>query len=112
MSVVRAGGKIGIPGLYVTADPGGIDAAAQTGNLSIRLGLGWSLSHTMGTGQCPVMKYHKDLMNAILYEKIDIAKAVNVKVISLDDAPGGYKNFDAGECVKYVIDPHNYTGKV
>jgi len=47
---------------------------------------------------CPVMKYHQNLMQAILFEKIDIAKAV----ISLDDAPKGYKDFDAGECVKCV----------
>ena len=112
MSIVREGGRIGIPGLYVTSDPGGIDDAAKSGNLSMRMGLGWSLSHTMSTGQCPVMKYHQNLMQAILFEKIDIAKAVNVKVISLDDAPKGYKDFDAGECVKYVIDPHNYTGLV
>jgi len=112
MSIVREGGKIGIPGLYVTSDPGGIDQNAQTGNLSIRIGLGWSLSHSLSTGQCPVMKYHKGLMQAILYDKIKIADAVNVKMISLDDAPAGYKNFDAGESVKYVIDPHNMTGKL
>ena len=28
--VCRAGGSIGIPGLYVTGDPGGIDAAAKS----------------------------------------------------------------------------------
>lgn len=112
MTVVREGGKIGIPGLYVTEDPGGVDSAAQTGNLSIRLGLGWSLSHKFTTGQCPVMKYHRNLMQAILFDKVKIADAVNVKMISLDQAPEGYKNFDAGESVKYVIDPHNTTGKV
>ena len=89
-----------------------MDDAAKSGNLSMRMGLGWSLSHTMSTGQCPVMKYHQNLMQAILFDKIEIAKAVNVKVISLEDAPQGYKDFDAGECVKYVIDPHNYTGLV
>ena len=31
---------MGIPGLYVTGDPGGIDEAAKIGNLSIRIGLG------------------------------------------------------------------------
>jgi len=77
MSVVREGGKIGIPGLYVTEDPGGVDNAAQFGNLSLRIGLGWSKSHEFGTGQCPVMKYHKSLMNAILYDKIKIADAVS-----------------------------------
>ncbi|KOO29082.1 glutathione-independent formaldehyde dehydrogenase [Chrysochromulina tobinii] len=112
MTIVREGGQIGIPGLYVTEDPGAVDAASKLGNLSMRFGLGWSKSASMHTGQCPVMKYHRPLMNAILYEKIHIAKAVNAKVISLDDAPMGYKNFDQGEAVKYVIDPHKMTGKV
>jgi glutathione-independent formaldehyde dehydrogenase len=58
------------------------------------------------------MKYHRPLMNAILYDKIQIADAVNAKVISLDDAPKGYVNFDGGESVKYVIDPHGVTGMV
>ena len=112
MSIVREGGKIGIPGLYVTADPGGVDEGAQTGSLQICIGLGWSLSQSFTTGQCPVMKYNKDLMNAILYDKIQIADAVNVEMISLDDAPKGYADFDAGAAKKFVIDPHNMTGQL
>src|SRR5919201_6232924 len=44
MDVTRAGRQLGIPGLYVTGDPGGIDEAAKVGSLSIRLGLGWAKS--------------------------------------------------------------------
>ena len=106
MTITRAGGGIGIPGLYVTDDPGGIDHAAKTGNLSIRIGLGWAKSHSFMTGQCPVLKYNRQLMQAILYGKIKIAKAVNVTVISLDGGPKGYKDFDKGTAKKFVIDPH------
>ncbi|MEO6287645.1 MAG: formaldehyde dehydrogenase, glutathione-independent [Dyadobacter sp.] len=106
MAVTRAGGAIGIPGLYVTGDPGAKDKAAQEGSLSIRIGLGWAKSHAFYTGQCPVMKYHRQLMNAILYDKIKIAKAVNVEVITLQDAPRGYRDFDKGAAKKFVIDPH------
>jgi len=106
MQVTRAGGAIGIPGLYVTDDPGGVDEAAKTGNLSIRIGLGWAKSHSFATGQCPVMRYHRQLMQAILHEKTHPAKAVNVTVISLDQAPQGYKDFDRGAAKKFVIDPH------
>jgi len=108
MGITKAGGQIGIPGLYVTEDPGAVDEAAKFGNLSIRLGLGWSKSHSFHTGQCPVMKYHRNLMNAIVYDKIKIAEAVNVQLISLDDAPKGYAEFDKGAAKKFVIDPHNY----
>lgn len=106
MSVTRAGGGIGIPGLYVTGDPGAVDENAKIGMLGIRIGLGWAKSHTFVTGQCPVMRYHRQLMMAILYDKVQIAKAVNVNVITLDDGPQGYKNFDGGAAVKYVLDPH------
>ena len=35
MDITAAGGAIGIPGLYVTGDPGGVDEAAQKGSLSL-----------------------------------------------------------------------------
>jgi glutathione-independent formaldehyde dehydrogenase len=106
MTVTRAGGAIGIPGLYVTDDPGGVDDNAKTGTLGIRIGLGWAKSHTFATGQCPVMRYNRQLMQAILHDKIQVAKAVNVTMISLDEAPQGYKDFDKGAAKKFVIDPN------
>ncbi|MBL8207014.1 MAG: formaldehyde dehydrogenase, glutathione-independent [Blastocatellia bacterium] len=106
MEVTRAGGSLGIPGLYVTGDPGGVDEAAKIGSLSIRLGLGWAKSHAFFTGQTPVLKYNRQLMNAILYNKIKVAKAVNVTMISLDEAAKGYADFDKGAARKFVIDPH------
>ena len=106
MEITRAGGGIGIPGLYVTGDPGGVDDNAKIGNLGIRIGLGWAKSHHFMTGQCPVMKYHRKLMQAILYEKAHPANACNVTCITLDDAPQGYRDFDKGAARKYVIDPH------
>jgi glutathione-independent formaldehyde dehydrogenase len=106
MTITRAGGALGIPGLYVTDDPGGVDDNAKTGTLGIRIGLGWAKSHTFATGQCPVIRYNRQLMQAILHDKIQIAKAVNVTTITLDEAPQGYKDFDKGAAKKFVIDPH------
>jgi glutathione-independent formaldehyde dehydrogenase len=106
MEVTRAAGSIGIPGLYVTDDPGAVDAAAKRGSLSIRFGLGWAKSHSFHTGQTPVMKYNRQLMQAILWDRINIADIVGVQLITLDQAPEGYAAFDAGAPKKYVIDPH------
>ena len=106
MDVTRAGGAVGIPGLYVTGDPGATDDAAKTGSLSIRLGLGWAKSLSFTTGQCPVMRYNRQLMQAILHDRTQIAKNVNATVISLDEAPQGYSQFDQGAARKYVLDPH------
>ena len=111
MEVTRAAGKIGIPGLYVTDDPGGVDEAARRGSLSVRLGLGWAKSHSFHTGQTPVMKYNRQLMQAILWDRINIAEIVGVQLITLDDAPAGYGAFDAGAPKKFVIDPHQMFRK-
>ena len=111
MEVTAAGGALGIPGLYVTGDPGGIDEAAKVGSLSLSLGTGWAKSISFTTGQCPVMRYNRGLMMAILHDKVQIAKAVNATVISLDEAPKGYQEFDSGAARKYVIDPHGMVGQ-
>jgi glutathione-independent formaldehyde dehydrogenase len=111
MEITRAGGQIGIPGLYVTGDPGGVDANAKVGNLQIRIGLGWAKSHSFHTGQCPVLKYNRQLMMAILHDKVQIALAVNATIIALDKAPQGYQDFDQGVAKKFVIDPHGSTAK-
>ncbi len=112
MTITRAGGGLGIPGLYVTGDPGAADDAAKEGSLSIRLGLGWAKSLHFMTGQCPVMKYHRGLMMAILHDRVHIADAVNATAIPLTEAPRGYAEFDAGAAQKYVLNPNGYLDKV
>ena len=107
MDVTRAAGKLGIPGLYVTGDPGAVDDAAKEGSLSIRIGLGWAKSHSFATGQCPVMRYHRGLMQMILNDRAHIADAVNATVITLDEAPHGYQDFDEGAAKKFVLDPND-----
>jgi glutathione-independent formaldehyde dehydrogenase len=108
MGLTAAGGAIGIPGLYVTGDPGGVDEAAKVGSLSLSLGTGWARSLAFTTGQCPVMKYNYGLMRAILADRVHIARNVNAQVISLDDAPRGYEEFDKGAASKYVLNPNGY----
>jgi glutathione-independent formaldehyde dehydrogenase len=111
MSIARVGAGLGIPGLYVTGDPGAMDKDAKIGQLGVRLGLGWAKSHRFTTGQCPVKRYNRQLMNLILSDKAQIAKAVNATVLGLQDAPRGYSDFDQGAARKYVLDPHGMTGR-
>jgi glutathione-independent formaldehyde dehydrogenase len=110
MTITRAAAGLGIPGLYVTGDPGGIDEDAKVGSLKLRIGLGWAKSHHFQTGQCPVKKYNRQLMMAILHDKVHIGKNVNATVIPLDDAPKGYADFDRGAARKFVLDPHGLIG--
>ena len=92
----------------MTGDPGAADPEAQEGTLKIRFGLGWAKSHFFYTGQCPVKKYNRSLMMSILHDRAHIADAVNATVITLDEAPEGYKDFDKGAAKKYVLNPNGY----
>jgi glutathione-independent formaldehyde dehydrogenase len=58
-----------------------------------------------------VLRYNRMLMQAILYDRVNIAEIVNATVITLDEAPKGYESFDAGAARKYVIDPHGMIAK-
>ena len=50
-------------------------------------------------------------MQAILHDRIPIADVVNAQVISLEDAPKGYADFDKGAAVKFILDPHGTVAK-
>ncbi|WP_207934681.1 formaldehyde dehydrogenase, glutathione-independent [Actinomadura sp. KC06] len=106
MDITRAAGRLGIPGLYVTGDPGAADENAKIGQLGLRIGLGWAKSQVLTTGQCPVMTYNRQLMMAILHDRVQIARNVNATVIPLDQAPQAYAEFDHGAASKYILDPY------
>src|ERR1700739_1798188 len=111
MDVVFVAGGVGIPGLYVVEDPGATNEDSKRGVLKVRFGKGWSKSLHFHTGQAPVLQYNRQLMQAILHDRLPIAKIVNATVITLDDAPQGYKAFDGGAAKKFVIDPNGLVGK-
>lgn len=106
MAITRAAGGIGIPGLYVTDDPGAKDESARRGALGLRFGLGWAKSHRFYTGQTPVLRYFRSLMEGVMNDRIHVAKIVNATVIPLEEAVRGYEEFDKGAPRKYVLDPH------
>jgi len=111
MDITFVAGGLGIPGLYVVEDPGAPNEDSKHGVLKMRLGKGWSKSLHFHTGQAPVLQYNRKLMQAILHDRLPIAKIVNATVISLDDAPNGYHEFDRGAARKYVIDPNGLVKK-
>ena len=64
----------------------------------------------MVAGQCPVLKYSRDLMMAILWDRMPyLTDLLNTEVIPLEKAPEAYKVFREGSPKKFVIDPHNTT---
>ena len=106
VGVVRATGHIGVVGVYVSEDPEAATEEAKQGRIAFDYGTAFTKGISIGSGQCPVKRYNRQLMNLILAGKADIAKAVNAKTISLDQAPEGYREFDKGAATKFVIDPH------
>ncbi len=110
LEVVRFGGATGVPGIYVAGDADARNATEKAGRYDVDLGKAWIKSPSMTLGQCPVVKYSRDLMMAILWNRMPYLKDVmNAQVVSLDDAPEAYKAFDHGSPKKFVIDPHNAT---
>ena len=59
-----------------------------------------------------MLKYNRALMQAILHDRLPIAKIANATVISLNDALQGYRDFDSGVAKKFVLDPHGLLEKV
>src|ERR1700744_2767642 len=111
MEVIFVGGGVGIPGLYVVKDPGAPNEDSQNGILKVRFGKGWSKSLHFHTGQAPVLQYNRQLMQAILHDRIPIAKIVNATGIPLDDGPQGDKDFDKGVPKKLVLNPNGLIKK-
>ncbi len=98
MEVTRAGGALGIPGLYVTGDPGGVDDNAKIGMLGIRIGLGWANIDT-GFGEGDGFQIGAGLEHR--FEASPISIGGNVSYVEVADADavmvvGATLRFDFG----------------
>ena len=93
IEAVNPTGALGIPGLYVPSDPGGVNEAAKRGALSINFGKLFEKGLRLGTGQCNVKQY-----NAYLRDLIAAGRGSPDFVVShevpLDDAADAYTKFD------------------
>ena len=91
--VTRPTGGIGIPGLYVPADPGAPDKDSGAGMLKLSFGKLFEKGLKVGTGQCNVKKYNRYLRDLIVAGKADPSFVVSHEV-GIDEAPEAYKKFD------------------
>jgi glutathione-independent formaldehyde dehydrogenase len=105
--VTRAGGGMGLPGIYTAGDSQAKDAKVKQGTYELDFGKAWIKSPSLTAGQCPVKKYNRNLMMAILWDRMPyLSEVMNLEVIPLDDAIDAYRAFDEGSPKKFVIDPH------
>lgn len=105
--VVRASGSMGIPGIYSAGDPYAKNEKSKQGIYELGFGKAWIKSPSLTAGQCPVKKYNRNLMMAILWDRMPyLSDVMNVEVVPLDKAIEAYRLFDEGSPKKFVIDPH------
>ena len=93
IDVVNPTGALGIPGLYVPTDPGGVDENAKRGALSLNFGQLFEKGLRLATGQCNVKRYNAYLRDMIISGRATPSFVVSHSV-SLDEAPDAYKKFD------------------
>tara|TARA_Y100000588_G_scaffold193724_1_gene207822 strand:+ start:2924 stop:4075 length:1152 start_codon:yes stop_codon:yes gene_type:complete len=93
IEVVAPTGALGIPGLYVPSDPGGVDASSKKGALSINFGRLFEKGLRLGTGQCNVKQYNSHLRDLITVGRAEPSFVVS-HTIPLEDAADAYVKFD------------------
>ena len=106
IDVINPTGALGIPGLYVPSDPGGVDDEAKQGMLSIRFGKLFEKGLRLGTGQCNVKRYNAYLRDLIIAGRAKPDFVVSHQV-PLDEAPDAYRRFDRREdgYIKVILNP-------
>lgn len=90
---VRFTGGIGVVGVFVPQDPGGVDELAKQGEVAFDFGEFWFRGQHMGSGQCPVKRYNRHLRNLIHAGRAEPSFIVSHRV-GLDEAVHAYECFD------------------
>jgi len=93
IAITEPTGALGIPGLYVPADPGGVDANAKAGALTMNFGKLFEKGLRLGTGQCNVKRYNAYLRDLIIAGRAKPSFVVSHEV-PLDEAADAYTKFD------------------
>ena len=106
VQTVRPTGALGVPGLYVPSDPGGVDEHARHGLLLVAIGELFEKGLRVGTGQANVKRYNRQLRDMITDGRATPSFVVS-HVLPLEDAPGAYRKFDrrVDGCTKVILKP-------
>lgn len=106
VKVVRATGGIGVVGVYEPEDPGAATDSAKEGRVAFDFGTAFTKGLSIGTGQCPVKKYNRELRDLIIRGRATPGKIVSHE-LSLEEAVTGYDRFDKREdgWTKVVLHP-------
>jgi glutathione-independent formaldehyde dehydrogenase len=93
VQVVRSTGGIGVVGVYMPQDPGASNDLAKEGRIAWQYGQFFTKGQSMGTGQCPVMRYNRHLRDLIVTGRAHPGWITSHE-LALDQAVEGYQHFD------------------
>ena len=91
---VKFTGGIGVVGVFVPQDPEPQDPLYKNGEIVFDHGLFWFKGQHIGTGQCNVKAYNRQLRDLIARGRAKPSFIVSHEV-PLKEAPNAYKHFDA-----------------
>lgn len=90
VQTVRPTGALGVLGLYVSSDPGGVDDNARHGMLLVAIGTLFEKGLRLGTGPTNVKRYDRRLRDMITDGRARPSFVVSQE-LSLEDAPAAYQ---------------------
>jgi len=93
VAVVRATGAIGVVGVYVPQDPQAATDGAKQGRVGFDYGTAFEKGISIGSGQCPVKTYNRELRDLITRGRAAPSFIVSHEV-PLADAVDAYDKFD------------------
>jgi glutathione-independent formaldehyde dehydrogenase len=105
---VRFTGEIGVVGVFVPQDPGAPDELSKQGKAAFDFGEFWFRGQKLGSGQCPVKRYNRQLRDLIAGGKATPSWIVSHE-LGLDEAPDAYEHFDKRDegWTKVVLHPES-----
>lgn len=90
---VKFTGGIGVVGVFVPQDPAPQDPLYAQGEIVFDYGLCWFKGQSIGTGQCNVKAYNRQLRNLIFAGRAKPSFIVS-HALALNEAPAAYQHFD------------------
>jgi glutathione-independent formaldehyde dehydrogenase len=106
VSVVRATGRIGVVGVYVPQDPDAATEEAKEGRVAFNYGAAFEKGLSIGSGQCPVKRYNRELRDLIIRGLARPSQIISHE-LPLDQAADAYDKFDrrADGYTKVILHP-------
>jgi threonine dehydrogenase-like Zn-dependent dehydrogenase len=103
---VKFTGGIGVVGVFIPKDPGAPDELEKNGQIVFDWGLSWTKGQHIGSGQCNVKAYNRELRDLIHAGRAKPSYIVSHE-LDLSKAPEGYQHFDARDpgWTKVVLKP-------